>query len=274
MYKYIWLVPLLPLIGAAINGLLGRKLRFSEPVIGGIAVGSVALAFLISVAAVYSYGFGGHPQWPNPYLTSQDGFSFNWIPGGAVSINQGSEARREAQLHKQIEERTASMTPEERAQAGPQVYGTIESPQYALLNVEWSYQLDPLSAVFMLIVGRRVIPWVLHVVAHMGSSGPGYIDQHEEVMAVFGEAAERRDPRMRNLYFDISSNVVEDPLPKRTEALARRVRQLGTRRILYGSDLSPPGGGIRQSWELFRSKIPLTPAEFESIARNRPRFAR
>jgi len=152
MYKYIWLVPLLPLIGAAINGLLGRKLRFSEPVIGGIAVGSVALAFLISVAAVYSYGFGGHPQWPNPYLTSQDGFSFTWIPGGAVSINQGSEARRDAQLEKQIEERMASMTPEERAQAGPQIYAKVESPRYALLNIEWSYQLDPLSAVFMLIV--------------------------------------------------------------------------------------------------------------------------
>lgn len=117
MYKYIWLVPLLPLIGAAINGLLGRKLRFSEKLIGGIAVSSVALAFLISVAAVYSYGFSGHPHWPNPYLTSQDGFSFNWIPGGAVSVNQGVEASR-----------------------------------YALLNVEWSYQLDPLSAIFMLIV--------------------------------------------------------------------------------------------------------------------------
>src|SRR5215217_7357736 len=114
MQKYIWLVPLLPLIGAAINGLLGRKLRFSEPLIGGIAVGSVALAFLISVAAVYSYGFGGHAEWPNPYLTSQDGFSFNWIPGGAVSVNHGA--------------------------------------QYALLNIEWSYQLDPLSSIFMLIV--------------------------------------------------------------------------------------------------------------------------
>ena len=52
MYKYIWLVPLLPLIGAAINGLFGRKFRFSEKLIGGIAVGSVALSFLISVAAV------------------------------------------------------------------------------------------------------------------------------------------------------------------------------------------------------------------------------
>ena len=119
MQKYIWLVPLLPLIGAAINGLLGRKLRFSEKLIGGIAVGSVALAFLISVAAVYSYG---HAGWPNPYLTSQDGFSFDWIPGGAVSVNQG------------VAEHAA------------------EAPRFALLNIEWSYQLDPLSSIFMLIV--------------------------------------------------------------------------------------------------------------------------
>src|SRR5262245_21497988 len=140
MYKYIWLVPLLPLIGAAINGLLGRRFRFSEKLIGGIAVGSVALAFLISVAAVYSYGFGGHPHWPNPYLTSQDGFSFNWIPGGAVSVNQGSTARREMDLEKQAAEREASMTPEERAQHKPQAYMTYDPPRYALLNIEWSYQ--------------------------------------------------------------------------------------------------------------------------------------
>src|ERR1700752_4997557 len=126
MQKYIWLVPLLPLIGAAINGLLGRKLRFSEKLIGGIAVGSVALSFLISLTAVYSYGFGSHDQWPKPYLTSQDGFSFNWIPGGAVSINQGAEARHETQA--------------------------AESPRFALLNIEWSYQLEPLSSIFMLIV--------------------------------------------------------------------------------------------------------------------------
>jgi len=122
MYKYIWLVPLLPLIGAAINGFLGRRFRFSEKLIGGIAVGSVALSFLISVAAIYSYGFGGHPHWPQPYITSQDGFSFDWIPGGAVSVNQG--------IHD----------------------ATTGSPRFALLNIEWSYQLDPLSAIFMLIV--------------------------------------------------------------------------------------------------------------------------
>ena len=85
MYRYIWLVPLLPLIGCAINGLLGRKFRFSEQLIGGIAVGSVALSFLISLAAVYSYGFGNSAVWPNPYVTS----GFTWIPGGAVNINLG-----------------------------------------------------------------------------------------------------------------------------------------------------------------------------------------
>src|SRR6185436_13405292 len=98
MYRYIWLVPLLPLAGAAINGLLGRKLRFSEKLVGGIAVGSIALAFLITLAAVYSYAFGGNARWPEAYVTSQDGaFSFTWIPGGAVRITQGSEARQQIQ---------------------------------------------------------------------------------------------------------------------------------------------------------------------------------
>ncbi|HSD46969.1 MAG TPA: NADH-quinone oxidoreductase subunit L [Pyrinomonadaceae bacterium] len=152
MYKYIWLVPLLPLLGAAINGLLGRKLRFSETVIGGIAVGSVALAFLISVLAVASYGFGSHAQWPTPYVTSQDGFSFNWIPGGAVSINQGTHERSLAEVQKQTAERLAAMTPEERGHAQSAFVALDESPRYALLNIEWSYQLDPLSSIFMLVV--------------------------------------------------------------------------------------------------------------------------
>src|ERR1051325_3514722 len=112
MYKYIWLVPLLPLIGAAINGLLGRRFRFSEPLIGGIAVGSVGLSFLLSLAAVYSYC--SH-QWPRPYLTSQDGFSFTWIPGGAVSLNQGSAERVSSEAQKKAEEQFAAMTPEERS---------------------------------------------------------------------------------------------------------------------------------------------------------------
>jgi NADH-quinone oxidoreductase subunit L len=152
MYRYIWLVPLLPLIGAAINGLLGRKLRFSEQLIGGIAVGSVALAFLISLGAVVSYGFGAHSNWPKPYLTSQDGFSFDWIPGGAVSINQGGAARLERKIEKQDEGKLAAMSPEERRTANADLKSSSEIPRYTLLNIEWSYQLDQLSAIFMLVV--------------------------------------------------------------------------------------------------------------------------
>src|SRR5437660_11841126 len=87
MFKYIWLVPLLPLIGAAINGIFRRWFRFSEKLVGGIAVGTVALSFLISLAAVYSYGFSGNSLWPSPYVSKQT--AFTWIPGGGVKQTLG-----------------------------------------------------------------------------------------------------------------------------------------------------------------------------------------
>ena len=135
MYRFIWLVPLLPLIGAAVNGIFGRWFRFSEGLIGSIAVGSVALSFLISVAAIYSYGFGGGAQWPNPYVTTQA--VFTWIPGGAVQQTLGYAAEGSAQ--------STTIPIANRAV-------NVNKPRGSLLNVEWSYQLDPLSAVFMLIV--------------------------------------------------------------------------------------------------------------------------
>src|SRR5438876_4260600 len=87
MYKYIWLVPLLPLAGAAINGVFGRWFRFPEKLVGGIAVGTVALSFLISLAAVYSYGFSGKSLWPRPYVHKHTAFSR--IPDGGVKQTLG-----------------------------------------------------------------------------------------------------------------------------------------------------------------------------------------
>jgi len=132
MHRLIWLIPLLPLAGAAINGLLGRRLRFSERMVGAIAVGSVALAFLLGVAAVYSYGFSDHARWPAPYVTSEDGACYTWIPGGAVEITQGTRERARA-----------AESPEGK------FAGTTGG---AVLDVEWSYQLDPLSSIFILII--------------------------------------------------------------------------------------------------------------------------
>ncbi len=138
MHKYIWLVPLLPLIGAAINGIFGRWFRFPEKLIGGIAVGTIALSFLITVAAVYSYGFSGNALWPNPYVTTQT--SFTWINGGAVRQSLGQQpAASTATAETHGESTTAPVQPQTESSG-------------SLLNIEWSYQLDPLSAVFMLIV--------------------------------------------------------------------------------------------------------------------------
>ncbi|MGH9932467.1 MAG: NADH-quinone oxidoreductase subunit L [Pyrinomonadaceae bacterium] len=152
MHRYIWLVPLLPLAGAAINGLFGRKFRFSEKLIGGIAVGSIALSFLITVAAVYSYAFGSNATWPETYVTSQDGaFKFDWIPGGAVRLTQGTEARTSITPQEEVKK---SRSPFSSAEQGNQTHpgSAGESERGSVLNVEWSYQLDALSSIFMLIV--------------------------------------------------------------------------------------------------------------------------
>jgi NADH-quinone oxidoreductase subunit L len=157
MYRYIWLVPLLPLLGAAVNGLLGRKFRFSERVVGGIAIGSIALAFLISVLAVWSYGAGSGARWPKPYLTSEDGaFKYTWIPGGAVELTQGQKERAHIETMGNLREEAARARAERGlAPDAPVLVGRAEAPPKrtgSLLDVEWSYQLDPLSAIFMLIV--------------------------------------------------------------------------------------------------------------------------
>ncbi|MEP6819030.1 MAG: NADH-quinone oxidoreductase subunit L [bacterium] len=153
MHRYIWLVPLLPLAGAAINGLLGRKFRFSEKLISGIAVGSIALSFLITVAAVYSYAFSSHATWPESYITSQDGNSFNWIPGGAVRLTQGSSERMSIAATEEGQRKLAQIPPEQRTNPQRLAVTVVDEGQRgSVLNVEWSYQLDALSSIFMLIV--------------------------------------------------------------------------------------------------------------------------
>jgi predicted TIM-barrel fold metal-dependent hydrolase len=116
-------------------------------------------------------------------------------------------------------------------------------------------------------------PSIEIIVAHFGGSGPGYNAQSDEVMSVFGDAAQRKDPRMRNLYFDLATIVASETTPEEAALVARRVRQVGSTRVLYGSDLSPPGGSIRAGWEIFRTRVPLTDEEFRTIAGNVTHFA-
>ena len=117
-------------------------------------------------------------------------------------------------------------------------------------------------------------PGVPVIVAHLGASSPGYPAQNDEIMAAFAAAAARRDPRVANLYFDVAANVTEGTTPADGALIARRMRQIGVTHFLYGSDLSVPGGSIAAGWQIFRARVPLTPAELARIARQRLPFTR
>ena len=117
-------------------------------------------------------------------------------------------------------------------------------------------------------------PSVPIIVAHLGATSPGYPAQNDEIMGAFAAAAQRRDQRMANLYFDVSANVTTDATPADGALIAQRIRQIGVGQFLYGTDLSAVGGSIKASWETFRAKVPLTPREMAIIARNRLPFTR
>jgi uncharacterized protein len=112
-------------------------------------------------------------------------------------------------------------------------------------------------------------PDVVVQVAHLAGSGPGYDDPPvDSVMTVLASAVQNRDPRTRNLWFDVAT-VVDPKISPATAALVvKRIRQIGVDRILYGSDAAL-GGNLppREGWAAFR-KLPLTEAEFEQIAKN------
>ena len=112
------------------------------------------------------------------------------------------------------------------------------------------------------------------VVGHFGGAGPGYPAQADSVMAEFAAAAERHDARMANIYFDVATVVTDETTEEGGALVARRIRQVGPSRVLYGSDLSPPGGGILQGWDIFRAKVPLSAQELQRIAANRAAFTR
>ena len=48
MYDKLWLIPFFPLLGAIINGLLGKRFIKNEKIIGAIGTGALFLSFLVS----------------------------------------------------------------------------------------------------------------------------------------------------------------------------------------------------------------------------------
>jgi NADH-quinone oxidoreductase subunit L len=76
-YFHLWLIPGLPLAGAAINGLLGR--RYSRRTVSAVALASSGVAFLWAI--VCALRFAGLPEAGLPYIEHYA----TWIRAGSFS---------------------------------------------------------------------------------------------------------------------------------------------------------------------------------------------
>jgi NADH-quinone oxidoreductase subunit L len=73
--NYLWIIPLLPLLGAAANGLFGG--RWSKGVVTGVALSATTLSFLAALEVVRE--FVGLPSDQIPWIKTY----FTWISAGA-----------------------------------------------------------------------------------------------------------------------------------------------------------------------------------------------
>jgi NADH-quinone oxidoreductase subunit L len=80
-FSWLWLIPILPLLGAVFNGTFGTRL--SKSVIGIIGCGTVALSFVISLGAFLQ--MLGAPESAMPIVRNY----FVWIQAGEFHANFG-----------------------------------------------------------------------------------------------------------------------------------------------------------------------------------------
>ena len=105
-------------------------------------------------------------------------------------------------------------------------------------------------------------------VAHLAGAGSYADGPVDEALGVLASAMAKRDPRVKNLWIDVSGVAGLGEWKAHMPLIARRIREIGVDRILYGSD---GAGGAnptpKEAWASFR-QLPLTDAEFATIAAN------
>jgi predicted TIM-barrel fold metal-dependent hydrolase len=111
-------------------------------------------------------------------------------------------------------------------------------------------------------------PDIVVQIAHLAGAG-GYDDPGvDEALGVFVDAIAARDPRMKNVYFEVSGVAGVGGWRAKADRIATRIRQIGVSRVLYGSDGAVgPGRKPAEAWASFR-ELPLTAGEFRAIAAN------
>jgi predicted TIM-barrel fold metal-dependent hydrolase len=104
-------------------------------------------------------------------------------------------------------------------------------------------------------------------IAHLAGAG-GYEPAMAAALGVFVDAIEHQDGRVKNVLFDVTAVVDAAAQPAQLEEIAARIRLIGVGRILYGSDAAAtPATFPKAGWTAFR-RLPLTAAEFDTIAAN------
>jgi len=103
-------------------------------------------------------------------------------------------------------------------------------------------------------------------IAHLAGAG-GFDPAIDEALGVFVDAIAQHDRRMQHVYFDISGITGIGDWKEKSDLVAKRVRQLGLERVLFGADGAIPGNSPREYWTRFR-ELPLTDAEFRKIESN------
>jgi len=110
-------------------------------------------------------------------------------------------------------------------------------------------------------------PDVVVQIAHLAGGG-GYDDPATDAaLAVFVSAIERKDRRMKNVYFDVCGIAIPGMWEDRADLLVKRIRQIGVHRLLYGSD-APTADNLPQDTLKRWHSLPLTQEEFRDIDNN------
>ena len=107
-------------------------------------------------------------------------------------------------------------------------------------------------------------PDVVVQIAHLAGGG-GYDDPATDAaLSVFIKAMERKDPRMKNVYFDVCGIAMPGRWEKKADLVVRRIRQIGVSRLLYGSDAAIADNLPKDALNRWR-RLPLTQEEFRQI---------
>lgn len=112
MLRFLFYVPLLPLIGAIFNGFFGRRLRLSERVVAWVSCGLTGLSSLLALGVIWDYS---RNYSPGIFVDSQ--YAYTWFAGGLAKTTLGAMAGQAREL-----------------------------------RIEWAYQIDGLSAVMLFVV--------------------------------------------------------------------------------------------------------------------------